>query len=142
MLLGAAETFRETINMLPLGGNMYDENHEKNLATVKKNLSEKVFTQAWVEGSSMSIEQLVAFVSNEPDSSSIDKILKEKFGGLTAREREAAVLISQGISNYEIAETMTIGIKTVETYVTRILKKLGFESRVQIATWAIENDLK
>ncbi len=31
--------------------------------------------------------------------------------------------------------------KTVETYVTRILGKLGFDSRVQIATWAIEKGL-
>jgi DNA-binding NarL/FixJ family response regulator len=33
---------------------------------------------------------------------------------------------------------MIVGQKTVETYVTRILNKLGFDSRVQIATWAIE----
>jgi len=67
--------------------------------------------------------------------------LKEKFGGLTAREREVAVLITQGKSNREIAEAMTIGVKTVETYVTRILNKLGFDSRVQIATWAVEKGL-
>ncbi len=36
---------------------------------------------------------------------------------------------------------MTVGPKTVETYVTRILNKLGFESRVQIALWAVERGL-
>ena len=41
----------------------------------------------------------------------------------------------------EIAEAMTVGVKTIETYVTRILNKLGFPSRVQIATWAIEKRL-
>jgi len=66
---------------------------------------------------------------------------KGKFGGLTMREREVAVLIAQGKSNREIAEAMTIGVKTVETYVTRILNKLGFDSRVQIATWAVEKGL-
>jgi DNA-binding CsgD family transcriptional regulator len=66
---------------------------------------------------------------------------KGKFGGLTAREREVARLIAQGKSNREIAEAMTVGVKTVETYVTRILNKLGFDSRVQIATWAIEKGL-
>jgi len=66
---------------------------------------------------------------------------KEKFGGLTAREREVAILISQGKSNREIAEQMTVGVKTIETYVTRILNKLGFDSRVQIATWAMEKRL-
>jgi DNA-binding NarL/FixJ family response regulator len=48
------------------------------------------------------------------------------------------MLISQGKSNREIAEDMTVGVKTVETYITRILDKLGFDSRVQIATWMIE----
>jgi DNA-binding NarL/FixJ family response regulator len=67
---------------------------------------------------------------------------KEKYGGLTEREREVAILISQGKSNREIAEAMTVGVKTIETYVTRILNKLGFDSRVQIATWAIEKGLK
>jgi DNA-binding NarL/FixJ family response regulator len=62
---------------------------------------------------------------------------KEKFGGLTAREREVAMLIAQGKSNREIAEAMTVSAKTIETYVTRILNKLGFGSRVQIATWAM-----
>jgi DNA-binding NarL/FixJ family response regulator len=63
---------------------------------------------------------------------------KAKFGGLTPREREAAILIAQGKSNREIAEIMVVRVKTVETYVTRILNKLGFDSRVQIATWAFE----
>ena len=66
---------------------------------------------------------------------------KEKFGGLTPREREVAMLIAQGKSNREIAESMTVGVKTVETYVTRILHKLGLESRVQVATWAMEKGL-
>jgi two-component system, NarL family, response regulator LiaR len=52
------------------------------------------------------------------------------------------VLIAQGKSNREIAQEMTVGIKTVETYVTRILKKLNLVSRVQIATWAIEKGLR
>jgi DNA-binding CsgD family transcriptional regulator len=69
------------------------------------------------------------------------RLEKAKFGGLTEREREVAALIAQGKSNREIAETMTVGVKTVETYVTRILNKLGYESRVQIATWAMEKGL-
>ena len=52
-----------------------------------------------------------------------------------------AALIAQGKSNREIAGAMTVGVKTVETYVTRILNKLGFDSRVQVATWAIETGL-
>jgi DNA-binding NarL/FixJ family response regulator len=69
-------------------------------------------------------------------------LLKKDFGGLTAREREVAAWIAQGKSNREISEAMTVRVRTVETYVTRILQKLGFDSRVQIATWTIEKGLK
>jgi DNA-binding NarL/FixJ family response regulator len=66
---------------------------------------------------------------------------KERLGGLTAREREVAALIAQDKSNREIAAHMVVGLKTVETYVTRILNKLSFDSRVQVATWAVEKGL-
>jgi DNA-binding CsgD family transcriptional regulator len=69
------------------------------------------------------------------------RLEKERFGGLTEREREVVALIARGKSNREIAHEMTVGVKTVETYVTRILNKLGFDSRVQIATWAVEKGL-
>jgi DNA-binding CsgD family transcriptional regulator len=66
---------------------------------------------------------------------------REQFGGLTARERTVATLIAQGNSNRAIATAMTVHVKTVETYVTRILTKLGFDTRVQIATWTVEHGL-
>ncbi|HET9224083.1 MAG TPA: AAA family ATPase [Roseiflexaceae bacterium] len=66
---------------------------------------------------------------------------REIFGGLTARERVVATLIAQGKSNREIAAAMTVHVKTIETYVTRILNKLDFDSRVQIATWTVEKQL-
>jgi DNA-binding NarL/FixJ family response regulator len=90
----------------------------------------------------MTLEQAVAYALLETETLSPVPNVKEIFGGLTAREREAAALIAQGKSNREIAEEMTVRVKTAETYVTRILKKLGFDSRVQIAIWAIEKSLR
>lgn len=75
------------------------------------------------------------------DSPSGRRLEKGRFGGLTECEREVAALIALGRSNREIAAALTVGVKTVETYVTRILTKLGFDSRVQIATWAVEQGL-
>lgn len=66
---------------------------------------------------------------------------RENPSGLTAREMEVVRLITLGKSNREIAEAMIVSVRTVETYVTRILNKLGFDSRVQIATWVIEKGL-
>jgi DNA-binding CsgD family transcriptional regulator len=61
--------------------------------------------------------------------------------GLTAREREVAVLIAAGHSNRQIAEALNVSERTVTTHVTSMLAKLGASSRVQIAAWAVEKRL-
>ena len=66
---------------------------------------------------------------------------KQAFGGLTAREREVAALIAQGKSNRAIAEQLVLSERTVEGHVTNILTKLGYTTRTQIATWAVEKGL-
>ena len=65
----------------------------------------------------------------------------EKFGGLTPRERDVARFLSQGKSNREIAERLVLSERTVENHVGNILTKLGFDSRAQIAVWAVEKGL-
>jgi DNA-binding CsgD family transcriptional regulator/tetratricopeptide (TPR) repeat protein len=61
---------------------------------------------------------------------------KESSGGLTGREREVAGLISEGLSNRAIAERLVVSERTVESYVSNIMAKLGFSARTQIAAWA------
>jgi len=66
---------------------------------------------------------------------------RQEFGGLTRRERQVVVVVAQGLSNQEIAGELVVSVKTVEAHVTRILSKLGFSSRAQIAAWAVEKGL-
>jgi non-specific serine/threonine protein kinase len=54
---------------------------------------------------------------------------------LTAREREIAGLVADGLSNRDIAEKLVISEGTVEVHVKHILGKLGFSSRAQVAGW-------
>jgi DNA-binding NarL/FixJ family response regulator len=54
---------------------------------------------------------------------------------LTAREREIASLMADGLSNHDIAERLVISEGTVEVHVKHILGKLGFRSRTQVAGW-------
>jgi DNA-binding CsgD family transcriptional regulator len=61
-----------------------------------------------------------------------------QYGGLTEREREVAALIGQGKSNAEIAELLVVSKRTVETYVSSVLSKLGVSSRAQIALWVYD----
>jgi DNA-binding NarL/FixJ family response regulator len=69
------------------------------------------------------------------------RLNKEAFSGLTEREREVAALIAQGKTNREIADTLVVGVRTVETHISNILFKLGYTSRAQIASWATEKGL-
>jgi DNA-binding CsgD family transcriptional regulator/tetratricopeptide (TPR) repeat protein len=54
---------------------------------------------------------------------------------LTAREREIASLMADGLSNHDIAERLVITEGTVEVHVKHILSKLGLRSRTQVAGW-------
>jgi ATP/maltotriose-dependent transcriptional regulator MalT len=53
--------------------------------------------------------------------------------GLSPREREVAELISVGLTNREIAESLIISEATVKVHVRHILEKLGARSRVEVA---------
>jgi two-component system nitrate/nitrite response regulator NarL len=59
---------------------------------------------------------------------------------LSPREREIARLIAQGQSNKHIARTLGIAETTVKIHVQHLLRKLGLESRVQVAALAARAD--
>lgn len=82
------------------------------------------------------LEQAFASMPRSGAASS-RRLSKQASGGLTAREREVAALIGRGFSNRAIAEELVIGERTVESYVSGILAKLGYSARTQIAAWAV-----
>jgi DNA-binding NarL/FixJ family response regulator len=52
---------------------------------------------------------------------------------VTSREREIATLIGAGLSNREIAERLTVSVRTVEGHVYRACSKLNVADRDQLA---------
>jgi two-component system, NarL family, response regulator LiaR len=56
---------------------------------------------------------------------------------LTRRENEVLRLLARGLSNKEIAHHLSVGEKTVKTYVSNVLVKLGVQSRTQAALSAV-----
>ena len=56
---------------------------------------------------------------------------------LSAREREVLERIARGVTQREIAESLGLSVKTVETYRARIADKLGLESRAALVDYAI-----
>ena len=62
----------------------------------------------------------------------------ERPAGLTKREVEMLKLVAEGLSNKEIAQTLSVAVRTVDFHVSNILKKLEVTSRVEAAVWAKE----
>jgi DNA-binding NarL/FixJ family response regulator len=60
---------------------------------------------------------------------------------LTPREREVLRLIARGYTYKEIARELFISVKTVETHVSSVLRKLQLSSRHQLTRWATERRL-
>ena len=84
---------------------------------------------------------LSAFVldafSGSIDVASIDEDLDR----LSQREREVLKLIARGYSYKEIARELFISIKTVETHVSNVLRKLQLSNRYQLTKWATDRRL-
>ena len=79
------------------------------------------------------IRQLIDAAAGQPDRKhQVDAAAR--LDRLTARERDVALAIAEGLSNAEIAGRFYLSITTVKTHVGRILEKLGVDNRVQIAT--------
>jgi len=144
-LWGAADSLRQSLE-IPLSPLERDE-YQRSLTASRAALGETGFAAEWAAGRELALEQAVADALAAPtpvtedDAPAQDETDTRQLGGLSAREREVAVLIAQGKSNREIAQAMTVGLKTVETYITRIFNKLGCDSRVQVATWALNTGL-
>jgi two-component system, NarL family, response regulator LiaR len=61
---------------------------------------------------------------------------REEAEGLTVREKEVLLLISDGKTNKDISEELHISIKTVKTHVSNLLMKCEVEDRTQLAIYA------
>jgi two-component system response regulator NreC len=60
---------------------------------------------------------------------------------LSRREREVLRLLAQGHSNQQIADTIRLSVKTVETYRTRLSEKLGLKGRAELYRFAAESGI-
>ncbi|MCL1838503.1 MAG: response regulator transcription factor [Propionibacteriaceae bacterium] len=93
------------------------------------------------EGDAVFSPRLAGFVldafSGGIDIASIDEDLDR----LSVREREVLRLIARGYQYKEIARELFISIKTVETHVSSVLRKLQLSNRHQLTRWATDRKL-
>jgi DNA-binding NarL/FixJ family response regulator len=83
---------------------------------------------------------LDAFASSAP-ADAVKPSFDPELDQLTARERDVLRLIAQGYTYKEIARELFISVKTVESHVSSVLRKLQLSSRHQLTRWAAERRL-
>jgi DNA-binding NarL/FixJ family response regulator len=110
---------------------------------VTKTISGSDLTDAVVrvaDGDAVFSPRLAGFVLDAfaaTDAPSIDPELD----ALTAREREVLRLIARGYAYKEIARELFISVKTVETHVSSVLRKLQLSNRHELTRWATDRRL-
>ena len=84
---------------------------------------------------------LDAFAAAGSPSVGVKPSFDPELDQLTSREREVLRLIAQGYTYKEIARELYISVKTVESHVSSVLRKLQLSSRHQLTRWATERRL-
>lgn len=97
-------------------------------------LGDDAFTAAVARGAAMSRDAALAFALREQAEPEVGPRATTPTT-LTARQREVAQMVADGLSNKDIAAKLVISLRTAEGHVEAILAKLGFTARTQIAKW-------
>jgi DNA-binding NarL/FixJ family response regulator len=84
---------------------------------------------------------LDAFAALPPAAAAGPLTFDPELDQLTAREREVLRLIARGYTYKEIARDLYISVKTVESHVSSVLRKLQLSTRHQLTRWAAERRL-
>ena len=84
--------------------------------------------------------RLIAAVAGPADDQP-KRAARALLAGLTERERQVAVGVSDGLTNAEIGDRLHLGVATVKTHVGSVFAKLGVTNRVQVARYVHDADL-
>ncbi len=89
------------------------------------------------------------YLSRKVDDILIDSYLLDRRSGeakspldsLSSREREVLQLVAEGKSSAEIAKTLFLSVKTIETYRSRLMQKLGLKDLPSLIRFAIQQGI-
>jgi predicted ATPase/DNA-binding CsgD family transcriptional regulator len=144
VLLGAAAELRERAGApVPASEqDRYDQLRER----ARHQQSEESFAAAWTEGRTLTMHAAIE-LATQPEPPQVRQTaadphveLDERSGHpLTRRERQIARLVALGRSNREVAEELVVGVRTVETHLEHIFRKLSVQTRTEVGVWASQH---
>ena len=142
-LWGAAEAAREVTGISAFTPDELAL-HEPHLALASSQLGDEPWQDALAEGWAMSLEEAAECAlskeADQPEATIAQEHLTraEPMGYLTPRELEIVLLVARGLTNRQVSTELSISERTAGNHVAKILKKLGLNSRAQIASWVSE----
>jgi len=110
---------------------------------VTKSISPKDLADAIVRvhgGDAVFSPQLAGFVL-DAFSGAMPAVADPELDQLTPREREVLRFIARGYAYKQVAKQLSISVKTVETHVSAVLRKLQLSSRHELTRWATDRRL-
>lgn len=126
-----------------MGAAAYLDDRARVESAVRAELGDTEFARLFALGAELPLERAVELALMDADTPVVPLPRRpESAPGdtLTRRERQVAALVSEGLTNREIAEQLVISKRTADAHVEHILAKLGFSSRAQIAALAGQSD--
>lgn len=107
---------------------------ERALADCRAELGDAAARDAETEGAAADLDLIGAWVAEALRSQ--ETTAGVSLEPLSGREIEVLRLMARGLSDRQIADRLTIGIRTVNTHVSRVLRKVGVSRRSEAAAWA------
>jgi predicted ATPase/DNA-binding CsgD family transcriptional regulator len=145
-LLAAGDAVREEAGFTL--GALGDRELDEIWGALRSRLSQADLDSARVDGRALPLESAIHEALDllddlEQDVSVAPAIanLPAEAASLTPREREILYLVADGRTNQDIADALSISLRTVQTHVANILAKLGLNSRAAVAAYAVRHGL-
>jgi DNA-binding CsgD family transcriptional regulator len=116
---------------------IWNAGYEASVAALRDVLGEKDFDSAWADGAALSTEAAIGYAQRGRGER---KRPASGWASLTPTERDVARLVSEGLTNNDIATRLFVSPRTVQAHLTHVYTKLGLTSRVQLAQEAARHD--
>ncbi|MEV4379544.1 LuxR C-terminal-related transcriptional regulator [Streptosporangium sp. NPDC049644] len=143
VLLGILEPIWQAVGAPMSGFGHLMHYHDECEARTREALGKAAFDTTVRRGAKLPCDEALAFALDEGNRPGRHPGRAEPSPSpspLTRRETEIAQLVARGLSNKEIAASLTIAQRTAEGHIEHIMTKLGFHSRAQIAVWIGERN--
>ena len=119
--------------------------YERAVSAARAHLGEQAWALAWEEGRTMTAEQALAFQEGALAPKQSAPVLMTPPpaypDGLTAREVEVLRLVTQGLTDAQVADQLILSPRTVQGHLRSIYNKINVSSRAAATRYAVEHKL-